>query len=297
MGHVQWIINESKECIFYLFKLKRIVFLFNFSMVETKRAFHNAMYHKTGCIKECISAVLAIEQMYLSIRGIISDTILGYNEKILEGGCSLTISLAQMDFLYEGPLRKLSKMCVLEHKSSMLQDFEWYKAKYSRMCSSLSFWKNRRLPNEVNQCKNSEDSGDWKVVLEVNHVLKERAIEDLAIYLTKNIVEPFNQFFVDSLVYKEREKSEELALQCKLVVDRKIGSYLGVDSILGWPLEKVKSILFEHLNILDEKYQRRGVILRNSVDRIIGANMPTESIDKEFKITLLEMLAENVGSH
>lgn len=244
--------------------------------------------------KECISAVLAIEQISVDLQHIFTSTITAYNLRILETGGSLEMYLVQDKLGYEETLHGLCKMYKTRPKKSTACGYEWYRSAYLRVYDSILSWKKRKVSSVHAQGENNQNTGNRMVLLESNQILKEKALERLSLYVTRNIVEPFDRFFVDASVNNEREKTEELALQCKLVLDRRVGEYLGTESVLGWPLSKVKDILHMQLDRLDEEYQQMDLLLQDIEKEAVDPGMSAQRAEERFKIVLMEMLDASV---
>lgn len=121
-------------------------------------------------------------------------------------------------------------------------------------CESFIEWNRPNAP-EVS-CKKTKDvpslrSGGAEK-------LKNEIIDQIVLYISENLTKPFDRFFVNASQAEERE-IEELGLQCKLVVDRKVGEYFSEESLLGWASKKVKNLIVKRLNALQKNYLQGSI--------------------------------------
>ncbi|KAI5191444.1 hypothetical protein NEMIN01_1520 [Nematocida minor] len=237
--------------------------------------------------KEYACIIMAVGQLSMGLFRVFKETLAFYNALLLDKGSKLEISLAQDELLYGKVYRRLSEMYKEETRRDKGETTSWLAFDCTSFCEQFMWWSKAY---DSKTCKNSKRV--WPMGSKEGQTLKRKAVDELAEYLKRNIVEPFDAFFVQASQSKERELSEETALQCKLVVDRKVGEYLDEESILGWPVERIKQRLAEKLDKLEQRYREMNLSLESADEAQPGPEV--ESVKEEFRAVMLEMLSEAI---
>ncbi|KAI5165760.1 hypothetical protein NEIRO03_1394 [Nematocida sp. AWRm78] len=256
--------------------------------------------------KEYACVIMTVGHFSLGLFSILDSAIEHYNTELARTGCTLRITLANqlrewrhlyslLFFMYEkGPA--LFKI----HKEKGRQYIIDNPMNIKRLINELAHAESSDV-----EANTSEDNYllNLSTLAVLNHMgssieLRQEAARLIAEYICTNLTVPFDRFFIQASINNERELVEELAMQCKLVIDRKVGEYFGVDSFLGWSKDKVTELMTGRLNNLYNEYTnikleyvpRIDVKTKRSILKQLSTSSEVNSVIKAIKAVFLDLI-------
>ncbi|KAH9385546.1 uncharacterized protein NEMAJ01_0442 [Nematocida major] len=228
------------------------------SMGEKSRAFEHAC------------TLLSIGRMSLDVFQIFSEAVSAYNCVLKQSGCALQICLAKNELVYSKVHRGLLKMYTEEAKRPACRERAVHTSGLSGVCSMLARWS-RASSVEAHRPKRGETQRQHSPE---SLALRSLATREISAYIRANLTETFDKAFVQASQRGEREASDALCLQCKLVTDRRVGEYLCEESVLGWSEERVREAVVLRLDRIHQEY----VALEAQAE---PSGQPLRSLDEE----------------
>ncbi|KFG27239.1 uncharacterized protein NESG_00316 [Nematocida ausubeli] len=215
-------------------------------------------------IKEHMCMILSVRQLAMGISSIFNDATAFYNLELARVGSRLRISVCKEVIehrdMYEGLRCMYRNRGEYVEKTRNACTVNKSLCKYDMAVSGKSGkyrlgFNDPRIDDgpDILLMALEEYIQDYSdTMISVNW--RREAAKTIALYICENLVAPFNRFFLMASKHGERALSEELGLRCKLVVDRKIGEYFCVDSLLGWDKKRVEKLVAQRISDLYNGY-------------------------------------------